>query len=295
MPGTLGNVTVIGCGLIGGSLVKALRARGAAARLAAIDEASVLGVAAPYLDASAEIGSREVAALVEASDLVVLAVPIGAIMGSLGPVLTTIRKGATVTDTGSVKKPIVVAARSHPNGSSFVGGHPMAGREVGGFEASSAELFERARWFWVEGAADATAIDRVTALAGAVGAVPVRIAADAHDRAMAYVSHVPQLIASAVYAVASKRDVIDQAGPGFRDMTRISGGPASMWRDIFETNRADIGAALGEVLAPLIELRDRLSTGDENAIAGAMALLDEAQTAKAQRHSQMPPKGDPSP
>ena len=294
MPSTLGNVTVIGCGLIGGSLVKSLRARGAASRVAAIDVGPVLGAAARYLDESAEIGSDKATALVETSDLVILAVPIGAIMGSLGPVLTTIRQGATVTDTGSVKKPIVAAARPHPNAGRFVGGHPMAGREVGGFEASSAELFERARWFWIEGTADPDAIDRVIALAGAVGATPVPIEAEAHDRAMAYVSHAPQLIASAVYAAAAKKGVLDQAGPGFRDVTRISGGPATTWRDIFETNRDDLAAALGDVLAPLIDLRDRLAAGDEKAISFAMALLDDAYTAKALRHSQTPAKGDPS-
>ena len=159
MPATLGNVTVIGCGLIGGSIVKALRARAAASRISAIDAAPVLGAARALLDGAAEIGSREASALAEASDLVVLAVPIGAIMASLGPVLTTVRGGATVTDTGSVKAPIVAAARSHSNAASFVGGHPMAGREVGGFEASSPDLFERARWFWVE-PAEASAIDR---------------------------------------------------------------------------------------------------------------------------------------
>src|SRR5689334_16299845 len=134
---TLGRVTVIGCGLIGGSLVKALRAKGGAESVSAVDGAEVLKKAGPWLDASAEAGSAEAKALVAGSDLVVLAVPIGAIIGSLGWVLSTVQKGAVVTDTGSVKKPIVAAARAHGNAAAFVAGHPMAGREVGGFEASS--------------------------------------------------------------------------------------------------------------------------------------------------------------
>src|SRR5262249_10917199 len=146
----LGKVTVIGCGLIGGSLVKALRSRGAAAEICAVDTREVLAAAEPYLDGWAEGGSKEASFLVGGSDLVVLAVPIGAIIASLGWVLSAVRKGAVVTDTGSVKMPIVAAARSHANARSFVAGHPMAGREVGGFDASSAELFERARWFLAE-------------------------------------------------------------------------------------------------------------------------------------------------
>jgi prephenate dehydrogenase len=298
-PATLGSVTVIGCGLIGGSLVKALHARGGATRISAVDAADVLAQAEPYLSASAEPGSRQASALVESSDLVVLAVPIGAIIGSLGWVLTTVQKGAVVTDTGSVKKPIVAAARSHANGASFVAGHPMAGREVGGFEASSADLFERARWFIVEDAEaaarpDRASVDRVGALARAVGADPTIIDAEAHDRAMAYVSHAPQLVASAVYSVAARAGVLGEAGPGFRDVTRISGAPASTWRDIFETNRESLEAALGEILEPLVELRRLLETGDEKAIAFAMALLDEAHAAKAKRQAELRPKSEPS-
>jgi prephenate dehydrogenase len=298
-PATLGNVTVIGCGLIGGSLVKALHARGGADEISAVDTADVLARAEPYLSGWAEPGSSRATALVEASDLVVLAVPIGAIIGSLDWVLTTVRKGSVVTDTGSVKKPIVAAARSHANAASFVAGHPMAGREVGGFEASSADLFERARWFLVEDAAGApgsrpATIDRVAALARAVGAEPAILDADTHDRAMAYVSHAPQLVASAVYSVAARAGVLGEAGPGFRDVTRISGAPASTWRDIFETNRDALAVALGEILEPLVELRRLLQSGDEKAIASAMALLDEAHAAKAKQKAEVQPKSEPT-
>jgi cyclohexadieny/prephenate dehydrogenase len=295
---TLGRVTVIGCGLIGGSLVKALRARGGAESVSAVDGAEVLKKAGPWLDASAEAGSAEAKALVAGSDLVVLAVPIGAIIGSLGWVLSTVQKGAVVTDTGSVKKPIVAAARAHANAAAFVAGHPMAGREVGGFEASSPDLFDRARWFLVAddeqpAGPGPASLERATALAEAVGAEPTSIDAAAHDRAMAYVSHAPQLVASAVYAVAARAGVIGEAGPGFRDVTRISGAPASTWRDIFETNREALGMALGEFLEPLVELRRRLAAGDEGAIAAALALLDEAHAAKAKRQSELQPKSEP--
>jgi prephenate dehydrogenase len=294
----LGDVTVIGCGLIGGSLVKGLRRGGGASAVSAVDKAEVLEIAAPHLDDSAEPGSAKAASLIAKADLVVLAMPIGAIITSLGSVLAGVRQGTVVTDTGSVKKPVVAAARSHARASSFVGGHPMAGREVGGFEASSADLFEGARWFIVEDRAggapspDRTNHDRVASLATALGAEPVLIDAETHDRAMAYVSHAPQLIASAVYSAAARAGFIGEAGPGFRDVTRISGAPVSTWRDIFETNRVELASALGEILEPLVELRRRLAEGDPAAVRSALALLEEVQAAKARRQADRRSKGE---
>jgi prephenate dehydrogenase len=284
----LGQVTVIGCGLIGGSLVKALRARGAAARLCAVDASVVLDGARSYLDDCADTGSSKATNLVATSDLVVLAMPISAIIGNLGWVLGAIQSGAVVTDTGSVKEPIVAAARSNPNAASFVGGHPMAGREVGGFEASTADLFERARWFLVAEASgqeqgpNRPAFDRVVALVGSVGSEPTTIDAAMHDRAMAYVSHAPQLIASAVYSVAARAGVLGEAGPGFRDVTRISGAPAATWRDIFETNRKELASALAEIIEPLAELRRLLEMGDRSGVDLAVGLLEGALSAKRQ-------------
>lgn len=294
----LGQVTVIGCGLIGGSLVKALRTKGAASRVCGVDAQGVLDAARGYLDDCAETGSSKTTDLVATSDLVILAMPIGAIIANLGWVLDAIPSGAVVTDTGSVKEPIVAAARATPRAKSFVGGHPMAGREVGGFEASTADLFERARWFLVDGAGDPrrspapAETDRVIALVQAVGAEPSIVDAGAHDRAMAYVSHAPQLIASAVYSVAARAGVLGEAGPGFRDVTRISGAPASTWRDIFETNRKELASALGEIIEPLVEIRRLLEAGDRAAVDSSVALLERAQGAK--RQFSVRPKGEPS-
>jgi prephenate dehydrogenase len=294
----LGQVTVIGCGLIGGSLVKALRARKAAARLCAVDASTVLDVARTYLDDAAETGSTQATGLVATSDLVILAMPISAIVGNLEWVLAAIPNDAVVTDTGSVKEPIVAAARSNPRGSRFVGGHPMAGREVGGFEASTADLFEKARWFLIEDGAghkrgsDRSPLERAIALAESVGAEPSTIGADAHDRAMAYVSHAPQLIASAIYSVASRAGVLGEAGPGFRDVTRISGAPASPWRDIFDTNRRELAVALAEIIEPLVELERLLQTDDRSAVDSAVALLERAQRAK--REFTLRSKGEPT-
>jgi prephenate dehydrogenase len=292
----LGRVAVVGCGLIGGSIVQGLRKTGRARRLSAVDHPPVLSAARAYLDAAAEPGSAEARELVRDADLVVLAVPVFAIIQSLEWVLGAVGDDTVVTDTGSVKKPILAAARSHPRGARFVAGHPMAGRETGGFESASGELFEGSRWFVVSELEGATtedrARDRVVALAQALGAEPRMIGAEAHDRAMAYVSHVPQLIASALYGVASGAGVLGEAGPGFRDATRIAGGPPSMWRDIFQSNRREIAAALTQLLEPLVELRDRLAAGDDRAIDAAIALLERAHQAKVEK-PKTPQSGEP--
>jgi len=173
----------------------------------------------------------------------------------------------------------------------------MAGREVGGYEASDAALFVSARWYVVsEGqlpadSPDADAVARVHELIHAMGANPQPCDADAHDRAMAYVSHVPQLVSSAVHGAATRAGALDSAGPGFRDVTRIAGGPAAMWRDIFATNRGYIAEALGELLRPLLELQRELERGDPAAIDRAVALLEEAHATKRQTQAPPKPKG----
>jgi prephenate dehydrogenase len=292
----LGRVTVIGCGLIGGSLVKRLREQKSATRIAAIDRDEVLERARSYLDESATPGSPSASAIVVESDLVVLATPVGGIVRDLGWALDAISPDAVVTDTGSVKQPIVEAAGRHEKASRFVGGHPMAGREVGGFDASSSDLFEGARWFIVASSAatvatalmagatvrlaHSDAIARVVELVGALGAEPTFVEPEPHDRAMAYVSHAPQLVASAIYAAAARAGVLGEAGPGFRDVTRIAGGPPAMWHDILAANRLKIATALGEVLAPLIHLHDKLAQDGDAGLLAALELLEEVQTVR---------------
>jgi prephenate dehydrogenase len=277
----LGRVTVVGCGLIGGSIVKGLRARGGADPLAAVDRPEVLQAARAFVDEACPAGSAEARSLVARSNLVVLAAPVGAIVHDLPWVLDGIDPGAAVTDAGSVKGAILAAARSHARTRRFLGGHPMAGRETGGFEASRADLFERARWFMVGAAAsDPDVVERVTELATFLGASPVTMDAAEHDRAMAYVSHVPHVVASAIYDAAARAGVLGAAGPGFRDMTRIAGGPTNVWRDIVDLNREPMGRALHELLLPLVALRDKLLAGDQSATKAAVELLEDARRAK---------------
>jgi prephenate dehydrogenase len=278
MAPAVGRVTVVGCGLIGGSIVKALRER-TRANVAAIDSAPVLHLAEAWLDDFAVAGSTRARELVAGADVTVLALPVGSIVANLPWVLESLGAEGVATDTGSVKRSVMKAARAHERGERFVGGHPMTGREVSGFEVSTPVLFEGSRWFLVHDAPAGPSAQRVTDLVRAVGAVPVSVDADVHDRTMAYASHAPQLIASALVAIAGRAGVLADAGPGFRDLTRIAGGPTGVWRDVFAANSGEIATALAEILGPLAAVQDKLALGDEPGLDLAMSLLDEARRA----------------
>ena len=126
-----------------GSIAKALAERKGAARVVAIDRADVVPAVRPFVAEVAVIDSREARELVARADLVVLAAPVGAIVQSCARILDSLPPGGVVTDTGSVKQAILAAARLSPKRSRFVAGHPMAGRELGGFESSSADALRR--------------------------------------------------------------------------------------------------------------------------------------------------------
>lgn len=278
---SLGRVAIVGLGLIGGSMAKALREREQAAALFGIDWAPVLSAARELLDESALPGSPEALGLVREADLVVLAMPGRAVLEALPSMLEALGEGAVLTDAASVKLPLYERALSHPRGPRFVPGHPMAGREMGGFEASRPDLFEKKTWFLVEEAAAPDAIDRVRAFVRALGANPRAIAADQHDLAMAVVSHMPHLVASSLVELAAEAEVLDCAGPGFHDTTRIAGGPANIWADIFAQNRAHLVAALDALVRRLDGIKVALASGEAEGVAAALALLEAARRAKS--------------
>jgi len=196
---------------------------------------------------------------------VVLALPVGGIMGALRRLPFHDRQ--LVTDVGSVKGAILEAAASSlAPGVAFVGGHPMAGSEGSGYEAARADLFAGATWALCGGG---DALPGVAALVRELGAQPLVCEAAAHDRAVALTSHVPQLLASALAAELEARATSDEEahlllallGPGGREMLRLAGSSYEVWRDILVANRDEVEHALAAV-------RDRAaqppeSLGDE--------------------------------
>jgi len=234
------TVAVAGLGLIGGSLAKALTRAGY----------RVIGVDTPPRTraarrAGAIAGSAaSVAAAAREADVLVLAAPPAANLRLLAEAARAAPPALVITDVSSVKRPIAAAAR-RLRLARFVGGHPMAGRERSGFAASSADLFRGAPWILTPSAVAARRI--VARIVRDVGARPVVVPEAAHDRAMAYLSHLPQVVAWALAAAARGDPVTARllrlAGPGFRDMTRLAASPRTLWREVLAQNADEVARA----------------------------------------------------
>jgi prephenate dehydrogenase len=258
------SVAVIGLGLIGGSLARDLRALGVRvlgydtdtdALRAACDE----GVVAAPLDASfAGLADTEV---------VVLAVPVehaADVLAALRPQLAHVR---LVTDVGSTKAGIVAAAERLGIADRFVGAHPLAGDHRAGFAAARAGLFRDARvYLCPEGGTSREARRVAKDLWHAVGARTLEIDATEHDRLVAWTSHLPQALSTALArALAEARIPPGELGPGGRDMIRLASSPAPLWTGIALENAAWLTDALAAMEAELRELREALARGDREA------------------------------
>lgn len=274
------HVTVFGLGLIGGSVALALRAQGV--RVAAVDRREVLslGLAEAAMDEGVEAGDKaRVLDCVARTDLVVLAVPVGAIAGLLPEVLA---HSEAVTDCGSTKRAVMNAARRLPGFDRFVGGHPMAGLPQSGLQTARADLFQGRSWILCPGSADESRLARVEHFVRSVGGLPVRMSAEEHDRAVALTSHVPQVLASLLAVLADRQNVGAAAGPAFERATRTAGGAESMWRDVFTTNADEVARALRTLSAELLRAAEGLET-DPADPGDMLRLLAEARSARLGR------------
>jgi prephenate dehydrogenase len=263
------QVTIVGTGLIGGSLGLALKKRHLARRIVGCDRAPVLERA--HDCGVIEAGIVNPADAVRGSDLVVLATPVLSILDlivRLGPVMPS---KTLVADVGSTKAQIVErAAKSFGRnaGHRFLAGHPMAGKESSGVEFADADLFDGAAWLF-------TPLPGQNIYAGLCGEfihcvekMGARIAvldpAD-HDRFCAWISHLPQMISTALAAAlvdefGPEAPVLDIGGRALGEMTRISGSPYSMWRDIAITNRKNLSSALQKLEQRLAHIRENLDS-----------------------------------
>jgi prephenate dehydrogenase len=242
------TVAVIGLGLVGGSVARALTAAGY--RVTGIDWPLVVRRA---LRTRAIAAGRMRAEAAAECDVVVLAAPPATNLRLLRRLARVARPGLVLTDVSSVKGEIArEATRLALHG--FVGGHPMAGSEKRGFAASSAALFQGRPW-WIVPARDSRATRIVRELVRAAGARPITTDPATHDRTMAFLSHGPQVVSWAILDAARKDPVarrhLRQAGPGFRDMTRLARSPRPLWREILASNRTAITRALAAVTAQL--------------------------------------------
>jgi prephenate dehydrogenase len=251
-------VAIVGLGLVGGSLARALTAAGY--RVTGIDWPLVVRRALAR-GAITEGGTRTEAGAL--ADVVVLAAPPATNLRLLRRLARVARPGLAITDVSSVKGEIAREAR-RLGLTGFVGGHPMAGTERRGFDASSASLFRGAAW-WIVPGRDRRALRLVRAMVRATGARPITVDAAVHDRAMAFLSHLPQVVAWALLESARGDAVarlhLRRAGPGFRDMTRLARSPRPLWRDILDANRTEVRRALAALVRRLERRRRKFSTG----------------------------------
>jgi prephenate dehydrogenase len=269
MPHLIQRVTILGTGLIGGSFALALRKFTTDIHIAGWDRAEV-SQDARSRGALDEACRGELAPALEHADLVYIALPISVTLDLLPEIARHAAPRALITDACSTKLRIAQAAAElfHTEaGPLYLGGHPMAGRELSGIANADADLFRNATYALV-GAPNETRDPRViafTKIVEKIGARPLWLGAQQHDYAVGLASHLPQLAAIALGSFLYDR--LDEnglpitlAGPGLRDSLRLAGSPYSTWRDIILTNREVLSAALDLFARRLDDLRDRLGS-----------------------------------
>jgi prephenate dehydrogenase len=254
------TVAIVGLGLIGGSIALAVRERWPSVRVVAVDRPPVLAHAAG--SGAIDRAAARVAEIGNA-DLVVLAAPVRQNVQLLGEV-ARLDGASLITDVGGTKRDILAAAAQLPDGRCFLGGHPIGGAEHGGFGFARPDLFRGKPWIFTPDATTPVAVvERLSQFVRGLGARPTTMNADDHDRLMAFVSHLPQLTASALMQVVghAAADGLKLAGRGLTDTTRLASSPVSSWREVCAANADVLGAALDELIASLTKLRADLESG----------------------------------
>ncbi|KAA0577686.1 prephenate/arogenate dehydrogenase family protein [Azospirillum sp. Sh1] len=263
------RVAIIGIGLIGSSLARALAEYGIARQVVCADRSAEACAKALELGIVAEASTDPATALAGA-DLVILSTPVGsyaAVAEVIGPLL---KRGTIVTDVGSVKQAALRDIGPHlPDGVHLIPGHPVAGTEHSGPEAGFATLFQ-GRWCILTPptGSDRHALERVTELWRRVGSTVEIMEASHHDRVLAITSHLPHLIAYTIVGTASdleedtKSEVIKFSAGGFRDFTRIAASDPVMWRDVFLNNREAVLEILQRFTEDLTALQRAIRWGE---------------------------------
>lgn len=267
------RVVIVGTGLIGASVGLALRRAGFAGSIVGVDASREEGEEAVHRGAVERwVGSGDGLAACREADLIVLAVPVLGIMdwlGRLGPVL---RRGQLVTDVGSTKLSICGVAEKLFNGAGqaeFLPGHPMAGKELGGAALADAALFDGAMWLFTPVGPEGRLSRDWREWVARLGCRTLDLDAAHHDRICAWVSHLPQMVSTAMAAMfadefAQSPELADEfaaiGGRALREMTRLGASPYSMWRDVAMTNTEAVAATLFALEQRLAHIRENLRT-----------------------------------
>ena len=290
------QVTIIGTGLIGGSLALALKKRKFSGRIVGCDRAPILERAQDK--GAIDAGLTNPADAVQGSSIVVLATPVVAVIDlieRLGPALPT---KTLLTDVGSTKSEVVARAQKifgKAAAQRFLAGHPMAGKEQSGVEFADPDLFQGAAWFVTPVAGQ----DVYSGLSGEflewvekIGARIAHVAPQQHDQLCAWISHLPQMLSTALAASLvdefGDAPLLEAGGRALHEMTRISSSPYSMWRDIAITNKANIADALLKLEQRLAHIRENL---DSRELAAEFERAHELKKEKAPKSIPPPRRG----
>ena len=271
------RVTIVGLGLIGGSLGMAIRRKRLARAIVGLSR-SAATVRRAARRGAITAGTTHAAEAVREADLVILATPVDLIAPTGKRLARFMRPGAILTDVGSTKTQLVGALeRSLPAGIAFVGAHPLAGSELRGIEAADVGLFDGAVCVLTPTArTDRRAQSQLARLWGSLGCRVVTMSPQAHDRVLAGVSHLPHLIAFSLAGAASPAP-LPAAPPSFLEMTRIAKSDPDLWDDILLGNRAELLLAAGRFERRWRTLRALLARGDR---AGLRRFLADAKATR---------------
>lgn len=260
------KVAIIGVGLIGGSVGKALKKYKLAKEIYGVSrrkEALVEAVKSHAIDH----GTHDIKKAVANADLVVLATPVNVVSAMFEQIAPLVKRGCVITDVGSVKGSIVGDAQDKlQNPMMFVGSHPLAGSEKRGVEFSNEDLFQGTICLMTPlEETNRGAIDRVKRMWEKLGAGVRMMTPEEHDRALGYVSHLPHLLAYALIATVPESQ-LPLAAAGLKDTTRIAASSPEIWNDIFIANSKNMIRSIDECVANLSMLRKAISEGDEKVL-----------------------------
>lgn len=277
------RTTIIGLGLIGGSLGLALKKFGGA-------EWHITGysrrqetVSQAFKQGAIDRMALNVSEAVGAAELVVLATPIGAIPGVLAEIAPRLRRDCVVTDTASIKEQVLKwAGSSLPSGVPFVGGHPMAGKETWGLDVAEADLFVGATYCIISAPSTTPrATELVMKMVKTIKANPLSISADEHDRLVGGISHLPLILSAMLVSVTQEDSAWPQmaklAAGGYRDATRVASGSPQMGRDICLTNKQALIAWIDSFLAELTRFKEKIDQGNSEAIESTLSRAKEGR------------------
>jgi cyclohexadieny/prephenate dehydrogenase len=283
------RVAIIGMGLIGSSLARAVRETMPTVRLTVSDGDVAVRERVRALDIADDVTENAGAAVVDA-ELVILAVPVGAMAAVAAEIAAELAPGVIVSDVGSVKARVLAILTAALPGVAIVPGHPVAGTEKSGPDAGFASLFKN-RWLILTPAVANADSEKVAAFWTRLGAKVELMDAQHHDRVLAVTSHLPHLIAYSIVGTASdlenvtRSEVIKYSAGGFRDFTRIAASDPVMWRDVFLNNRDAVLETLGRFTEDLVALQRAIRWGEAETLEALFtrtrdirrSIIDEGQ------------------